>query len=95
MKRIYFIAVVLFSLLSAGTVQAQRKLTEATITYDIVINTNNTTPKAADLLDGAVSVIYLKGNSSRSEMTARSPRACSPNRRCARATPSTRRSRSS
>ncbi|OJW01011.1 MAG: hypothetical protein BGO52_06130 [Sphingobacteriales bacterium 44-61] len=68
MKRIYFIAVVLFSLLSAGTVQAQRKLTEATITYDIVINTNNTTPKAADLLDGAVSVIYLKGNSSRSEM---------------------------
>ena len=47
---------------------AQKKLTEATISYDIVINTNNTTPQAADLLDGAVSVIYLKGNSSRSEM---------------------------
>ncbi|HKO80872.1 MAG TPA: DUF4412 domain-containing protein [Chitinophagaceae bacterium] len=47
---------------------AQKKLTEATISYDIVINTNNTTPKAADLLDGAVSIIYLKGNSSRSEM---------------------------
>lgn len=46
----------------------QKRLTEATISYDIVINTNNTTPKAADLLDGAVSVIYLKGNSSRSEM---------------------------
>lgn len=46
----------------------QKKLTEATISYDIVINTNNTTPKAADLLDGAVSVVYLKGNSSRSEM---------------------------
>ena len=27
-----------------------------------------TTPQAADLLDGATSVIYLKGNSSRSEM---------------------------
>ena len=48
--------------------QAQRRLTEATITYDILINTNNTTPQAADLLDGAVSIIYLKGNSSRSEM---------------------------
>lgn len=47
---------------------AQRKLSEATITYDIVINTNNSTPKAADLLDGATSVIYLKGTSSRSEM---------------------------
>ncbi|MEI9942664.1 MAG: DUF4412 domain-containing protein [Chitinophagaceae bacterium] len=48
----------------------QKKLTEATISYDIVINTNNATPKAADLLDGAVSVIYLKGNSSRSEMSS-------------------------
>ena len=43
-------------------------MTEATITYDIVVNTNNSAPKAADLLDGATSVIYLKGNSSRSEM---------------------------
>lgn len=49
-------------------VLGQKKLTEATISYDIVINTNNTTPQAADLLDGAISVIYLKGNSSRSEM---------------------------
>lgn len=55
-------------LFSASSVFGQKKLTEATISYDIVINTNNTTPQAADLLDGAVSVIYLKGNSSRSEM---------------------------
>lgn len=59
--------------LTAMASQAQsgtspRKLTEATISYDIVINTNNAKPKAADLLDGATSVIYLKGNSSRSEM---------------------------
>ena len=53
---------------SVMTASAQRKLTEATISYDIVINTTNQTPKAADLLDGATSVIYLKGNSSRSEM---------------------------
>jgi GLPGLI family protein len=47
---------------------AQKRLTEATITYDIVISTKNTSPKVADLLDGAISVIYLKANSSRSEM---------------------------
>jgi len=34
------------------------------------VNTSNATPKAADLLDGATNVIYLKGNSSRSEMTS-------------------------
>ena len=49
---------------------AQRRLTEATISYDIVINTSNQTPQAADLLDGATSVIYLKGNSSRAEMVS-------------------------
>ncbi|MBL7742396.1 MAG: hypothetical protein JNN00_02875 [Chitinophagaceae bacterium] len=47
---------------------SQKKLTEATISYDIVINTSNAAPQAADLLDGATSVVYLKGNSSRSEM---------------------------
>jgi GLPGLI family protein len=47
---------------------AQKKLTEATIAYDIVINTSDKAAKAADLLDGATSIIYLKGNSSRSEM---------------------------
>jgi GLPGLI family protein len=58
-------------LLMVGVVtesQAQRRLTEATISYDIVINTSTNKPQAADLLDGATSVIYLKGNSSRSEM---------------------------
>jgi GLPGLI family protein len=72
MKRISIItAVAVAGLISFSTpVKAQKKLTEATITYDIVINTNNTTPKAADLLDGAVSIIYLKGNSSRSELVS-------------------------
>lgn len=55
-------------LLLSNFALGQKKLTEATITYDVVINTNNKSPQAADLLDGATSVIYLKGNSSRSEM---------------------------
>src|SRR5262245_54528310 len=57
-------AMLFFSVHSFG----QKKLTEATISYDIVINTDNDKPQAADLLDGARSVIYLKGNLSRSEM---------------------------
>lgn len=69
MKKINIILIIAACLLSASISSfGQKKLTEATISYDIVINTNNTTPQAADLLDGAVSIIYLKGNSSRSEM---------------------------
>lgn len=47
---------------------AQKRLTEATITYDVIINTTNPSPQVADLLDGSMNVIYLKGNSSRSEL---------------------------
>ena len=67
MKKKFYIAIV-FGMVIALQAGAQRKLTEATISYDIVINTSSKTPGAADLLDGATSVIYLKGNSSRSEM---------------------------
>ncbi len=43
---------------------AQRKLTEATITYDITVNSDN----AADMLDGSRNVIYIKSSCSRSEI---------------------------
>lgn len=68
MKKINQIVAASGMFLFSFQLYAQKKLTEATISYDIVINTNNITPQAADLLDGATSVIYLKGNSSRSEM---------------------------
>jgi GLPGLI family protein len=68
MKKITKILMLLLLLGSTLGLAAQRRLTEATISYDIVINTSNKTPQAADLLDGATSVIYLKGASSRSEM---------------------------
>ncbi|WP_460766133.1 hypothetical protein [Niabella terrae] len=51
----------------SGVVAAQKKLSEATIYYDVVISTNNDKPKAADMLDGATNIIYLKGNLSRSD----------------------------
>ncbi len=61
-----FASLVVFT---GGPLMAQKRLTEATITYDIEIASNNSNPQAAaDLLDGAVNVVYLKGNSSRSEM---------------------------
>lgn len=70
MKQIYYTLLLLPVLAVSSVASAQKRLTEATISYDIVINTNNTKPQAADLLDGATSVIYLKGNSSRAEMVS-------------------------
>lgn len=67
-KFVQFLTVVFLLFPAITPVIAQKKLTEATIAYDIVINTNNAAPQGADLLDGATSVIYLKGNSSRAEM---------------------------
>lgn len=68
MKRTVQIFCGVFLLTCSTQLFGQKKLTEATISYDIVINTNNKSPQAADLLDGATSVIYLKGNLSCSEM---------------------------
>ncbi len=72
MKKATYIFVSIGLLISSVDLFAQtpRKLTEATIAYDIIINTSDTKPQAADLLDGATSVVYLKGNSSRSEMVS-------------------------
>lgn len=70
MKRIAYILSGITTLVSYSDIAGQKRLTEATISYDIVINTSNSAPQAADLLDGATSVIYLKGNSSRSEMVS-------------------------
>ena len=68
MKQNFYILFFLVAIFASKGLSAQKRLTEATISYDIVINTNDAKPKAADLMDGATSVIYLKGNSSRSEM---------------------------
>ena len=49
---------------------AQKKFTEGTISYDIVINTGDSKPKIADMFDGATSIVYIKGNKTRSEMVS-------------------------
>jgi len=52
------------------TTNAQKKFSEATISYDIVINTGSDKPQAADFFDGATSTVYLKGPKSRTEMVS-------------------------
>jgi GLPGLI family protein len=57
---------VLFCLPALG----QKKLSEGTISYDIMINTGSEKPKVADFLDGATSTVYLNGKKSRTEMVS-------------------------
>ncbi|HEU0064998.1 MAG TPA: DUF4412 domain-containing protein [Flavisolibacter sp.] len=47
---------------------AQKKITEGTISYDIIINTGSEKPQNADFLDGATSAVYIKGNRCRTDM---------------------------
>ena len=60
----------LFCLMIITPALAQKKLSEGTISYDIVINTGTEKPQAADFLDGATSTVYLKGTKSRTEMVS-------------------------
>lgn len=47
---------------------AQKRITEGTISYDIVVSSNEEKPTLASMFDGASSIVYIKGNLSRSEM---------------------------
>lgn len=67
-KRIAYFITIMALCISSLNGFAQKKLSEATISYDIVINSDDKTAKAADMLDGAMSIVYLKGLSSRTEM---------------------------
>ena len=68
MKKLY--SILSLALIVSFSAQAQKKLTEATISYDIVINTGTDKPRAADFFDGATNTIYIKGNKSRTEMVS-------------------------
>ncbi|MDQ6889252.1 MAG: DUF4412 domain-containing protein [Bacteroidota bacterium] len=49
---------------------AQKILSEGSLIYNISVETGSTEPKMADMLDGATTTIYLKGNQSRTEMVS-------------------------
>ena len=40
---------------------SQKRITEGTITYDLIVQTGNSNPTIADMFNGASSVVYLKG----------------------------------
>ena len=69
MNKFFYSFIVLF-IGSTLTANSQKKLSEGTISYDIVINTSSNKAQAADFFDGATSTIYLKGNRSRTEMVS-------------------------
>jgi GLPGLI family protein len=52
------------------TSKAQKVISEATLVYNISIQTGSTEPKMADMLDGATTTIYIKGSQSRSELVS-------------------------
>jgi GLPGLI family protein len=64
------ILILSFFLLVAVSLSAQKKFTEGTISYDVVINTGSDKPKNADFLDGTTVANYIKGNKSRTEMVS-------------------------
>ena len=67
-NRIYFFLFV--SILFSLPVLAQKKFSEGTVSYDIVINTGSDKPKSADFMDGTTVTNYIKGNKTRSEMVS-------------------------
>src|SRR5215216_1941277 len=54
----------------ALSVTAQKKFTEGSISYDVVITTGSDKPKNADFLDGTTVVNYIKADKSRTEMVS-------------------------
>lgn len=54
----------------APDLSAQKRITEGTISYDIVVSTGDSKPSLAAMFDGATSIVYIKGFMSRSEMVS-------------------------
>ena len=67
MKKRIKISLIALSLLWAFNAPAQKRITEGTISYDIVVSTGNSNPSIADMFDGATSIVYLKGFQTRFE----------------------------
>jgi len=62
----WFLSLLLMTISAA----AQKKFTEGTISYDVVITTGSEKPKNADFLDGTTVVNYIKADKSRTEMVS-------------------------
>lgn len=65
-----FLFLFLVCMSSVIFVSAQKVVNEATIVYNMSVETGSGEPKMADMLDGATNTIYIKGNQSRSELVS-------------------------
>lgn len=57
-------------LLATTSLLSQRKVSEIMLSYDMQVTTGNTEPRLADAFDGAKTIVYIKGNMSRSDFTS-------------------------
>ncbi|MEO7960165.1 MAG: DUF4412 domain-containing protein [Ginsengibacter sp.] len=64
------IIISIFCLFVAYHAQAQKALTEGSLVYNISVETGSAEPKMADMLDGATTTVFIKGNQSRTEMVS-------------------------
>ena len=60
----------LFFIIPVSHVLAQKKITEGSIVYNIIVNTDDAGAKIADGFDGATNTVYIKGKMSRSELVS-------------------------
>lgn len=60
----------LILLLSGFSLQAQKVLREGILVYNMAVETGSGEPKLADMLDGATTTIYLKGDMSKVELVS-------------------------
>jgi GLPGLI family protein len=67
MKKFTQLLFIILGIFWAMTTNGQKRLTEGTISYDIVVNTGNANPSIADMFNGATSIVYLKGYHTRFE----------------------------
>ncbi|MDQ6610212.1 MAG: hypothetical protein M3Y85_10370 [Bacteroidota bacterium] len=72
MKKNFLYSLFLFTTIVANSfiVQAQKKLTEGSVLYDITINTGSEKPQNAEFFDGATNAVYIKGTKTRTEMVS-------------------------
>lgn len=67
----FFRAILFFLfLIEALPGQAQKTMSEGSLVYNISVETGSVEPKMADMLDGATTTVFLKGNMSRTEMVS-------------------------
>ena len=68
--KLYYPILLLICVFISLDSSAQKNLSEGSLIYNISVETGNTQPKMADMLDGATTTVYLKGNESRTEMVS-------------------------